>query len=147
MTAKNRTKKHHSQKRKYKEIIVQTFLELLNQVKLYHWKTHDYAVHKATDELYTKLDDDIDKFIEVLLGKDASRIHHSKSHVTPCSNTHQIKKKIHEYQDFLLHMNQVLDPIRDTDLLNIRDEILADLNQFLYLLTLNGGGMMLPVRT
>jgi hypothetical protein len=29
-----------------------------------------------------------------------------------------------------------LDKERDSDLLNIRDEILADVNQFLYLLTL-----------
>ena len=125
--------------------IVNTFFDMLHTIKLYHWNTKKYPEHKATDELYERLNEHIDKFVEVLLGKDASRIHHSKSHVTPCSNTHQIKKKIHEYQDFLLHMNQVLDPIRDTDLLNIRDEILADLNQFLYLLTLNGGGV--PVRT
>ena len=24
-------------------------------VKLFHWKTHSYATHKATDELYDKL--------------------------------------------------------------------------------------------
>lgn len=119
--------------------IVNTFFDMLHTIKLYHWNTKKYPEHKATDELYENLNEHIDKFVEVLLGKDASRIHNSKSHVTRCTNTHQIKKKIHEYQDFLIHMNQVLDPKRDTDLLNIRDEILADLNQFLYLLTLNGG--------
>jgi DNA-binding ferritin-like protein len=120
--------------------MVNTFFDMLHTIKLYHWNTKKYPEHKATDELYERLNEHIDKFVEVLLGKDASRIHHSKSHVTPCTNTQQIKKKIHDYQEFLLHMNQVLDPVRDTDLLNIRDEILADLNQFLYLLTLNGGG-------
>lgn len=122
--------------------IVNTFFDMLNTIKLYHWNTKKYPEHKATDELYEHLNEHIDKFVEVLLGKDASRIHHSKSHVTKCTNTHQIKKKIHEYQDFLIRMNQVLDPKRDTDLLNIRDEILGDLNQFLYLLTLNGGSSM-----
>ena len=32
-------------------------------IKLFHWKTHSYSTHKATDELYSKLNDDIDKFV------------------------------------------------------------------------------------
>ena len=50
-----------------KEITI-VFMEILMIVKLYHWKTHSYATHKATDELYSKLNDNIDHFIEVLLG-------------------------------------------------------------------------------
>jgi DNA-binding ferritin-like protein len=56
-----------------KEITV-IFMEMLIMVKLYHWKTHSYATHKATDELYTKFNEHIDRFIEVLLGKTGSRI-------------------------------------------------------------------------
>lgn len=48
-----------------KEITV-VFLEMLMMVKLYHWKTHSYATHKATDQLYDSLNDNVDKFIEVL---------------------------------------------------------------------------------
>jgi len=53
--------------------IVKIFMEILNMVKLYHWKTRSYAQHKATDELYSKLNEDIDKFIEILLGKTGIR--------------------------------------------------------------------------
>ena len=56
-----------------KEITIK-FLEMLMMVKLYHWKTTSYATHKATDELYTSLNENIDKFIEVLLGKAGNRI-------------------------------------------------------------------------
>ena len=56
-----------------KQITV-VFLETLMMVKLYHWKTHSYATHKATDQLYDSLNDNIDKFIEVLLGKTGTRI-------------------------------------------------------------------------
>ena len=56
-----------------KEIAV-VFFEMLLMVKLFHWKTTSYATHKATDELYAKLNLDIDSFIEVLLGKTGSRI-------------------------------------------------------------------------
>ena len=34
-------------------------------------------------------------------------------------------------------MTKTFDKERDTDLLNVRDEILGDVNQFLYLLTFN----------
>ena len=49
--------------------LITIFLNLLNNVKIYHWKTRSYAVHKATDELYEKLNEQIDQFVEVLLGK------------------------------------------------------------------------------
>ena len=40
--------------------IVKKFLEMLNMVKLYHWKTRSYSQHKATDELYDRLNKHID---------------------------------------------------------------------------------------
>jgi DNA-binding ferritin-like protein len=49
-----------------KEITV-VFLEMLMMVKLFHWKTTSHNIHKATDELYSKLNENIDSFIEVLL--------------------------------------------------------------------------------
>jgi hypothetical protein len=38
--------------------------------------------------------------------------------------------------EFLVGMTEVLDPKYDTDLLNIRDEILSSINKLKYLLTL-----------
>ena len=70
---KSTRKKIDSLEKKEGSIIVK-FLETLNLVKLYHWKTRSYAIHKATDELYTKLNLHIDSFVEVLLGKQGNRI-------------------------------------------------------------------------
>ena len=53
----------------FQQEITVKFMEMLMMVKLYHWKTHSFATHKATDELYAKLNEHIDTFIEVLLGK------------------------------------------------------------------------------
>ena len=53
--------------KKFQKEITVIFFEMLLMVKLFHWKTHSYATHKATDELYSKLNEDIDKFIEILL--------------------------------------------------------------------------------
>lgn len=42
------------------------FLFLMrNQIKLYHWQTHLYSRHTATDNALTKLDENIDEFVEV----------------------------------------------------------------------------------
>lgn len=68
---KNNTKRNL---KKFKQEIVIKFLEMLNVVKIYHWKTNSYTVHKATDELYERLNEHIDHFVEVLLGKDESRV-------------------------------------------------------------------------
>ena len=56
-----------------KEIVV-LFLEVLIMVKLFHWKTYSYATHKATDKLYSSLNEKMDLFIEILLGKVNNRI-------------------------------------------------------------------------
>lgn len=122
-----------------KNMFVKTFLEILNMVKLYHWKTHSYAEHKATDELYSNLNEHMDTFIEILMGKDESRIRmlEEKIHLMDIRNIHDFKEKIYLFREFLINMNMHLSAHNDSDLLNIRDEILGDINQFLYLLTLH----------
>ena len=110
---------------------------MLNTVKLYHWKTRSFAQHKATDELYEQLNGHVDKFVEVLLGKDESRIKmvERRCELLDFYDSSDFKARIYEYREFLVDMNQYFDAKRDTDLLNIRDEILGDINQFLYLMT------------
>jgi len=73
---KTRSQKNKNSKtRKHKKVrfstvnkstIVKSFIEILNTIKLYHWKTHSYAEHKATDELYSKLNEHIDSFVQRL---------------------------------------------------------------------------------
>jgi hypothetical protein len=120
-----------------KSNIVKMFLEVLNMVKLYHWKTHSFAQHKATDELYERLNENIDKFVEILLGKDQSRVKMLEKRIdlNDPDNVKDFKTKIFEYRTFLTDMNMFFDSKKDSDLLNVRDEILGDINQFLYLLT------------
>lgn len=117
--------------------IVKVFLEVLNMVKLYHWKTRSYSQHKATDELYANLNKNLDSFIEVLLGKEERRIKMLEKRIDLIdpSNTHDFKSRIYDYREFLIDINLFFDEKKDTDLLSIRDEILANINQFLYLMT------------
>lgn len=139
---KSRTLKKHSVKsggKKHVAIkkpshITKKLLELLNMVKLYHWKTHSYAEHSATDELYASLNTHVDSFVEVLLGKTDSHINKMEKNLKMIDpkNTKDLKKCVYEYRDYFVSMNKIFTE-KDSDILNIRDEIIGDLNKFLYL--------------
>jgi len=121
------------------QFIVRKFLEMINVVKLYHWKTQSYSVHKATDELYAKLDANIDRFIEVYQGKNSSRIQKwdSEMSIIQYNRKKDFKSRMLEYREFLNDLDNQFDAKVDSDLLSIRDDILADVNQFLYLFSFN----------
>jgi len=131
------TMKRSLPKNHRKSHIIQTFLQMLNVIKIYHWKTKSYAEHKATDELYERLNDNIDKFIEILLGKEEDRFKliHERFRPIDTANKMDFKSRIYEYRKFLTDMNIYFDPKLDSDLLSLRDEILGNINQFLYLMT------------
>ena len=127
----------------FKEEIVQKFLVLLNTVKLFHWKTTSFAAHKASDELYSSLNGNIDRFVEVLLGKlNGERVQLTSVHDIPLldfpnNNFSFIKNEMQKYKKYLIDLdnNSFLKKMSNADLYTIRDEILASINQFLYLLT------------
>lgn len=138
-TRKNRSMGSSSMSAFLKQITV-VFLEMIMMVKLFHWKTHSYATHKATDELYASLNEHIDNFIEVLLGKTGSRIDlMSKKTISliDLNSQESLKSKIASLKSYLVGLdnNKALSTMSNSDLFNIRDEILGDLNKFLYLLT------------
>ena len=124
----------------FQKQITVVFLEMLMMVKLFHWKTYSYATHKATDQLYDSLNDNMDKFIEVLLGKTGSRIdlmNNKTITLIDLNSQESLKSKIMSLKNYLVGLdnNKALSTMSNSDLFNIRDEILGDLNQFLYLLT------------
>ena len=122
-----------------KEITV-VFLEMLLMIKLFHWKTTSYATHKATDDLYTKLNANIDSFIEILLGKSGFRtdlMSNKSIRLVDLSSAESLKREIEAFKGYLVSLNdnKAMKQMANTDLYNIRDTLLGDMNQFLYLLT------------
>jgi hypothetical protein len=119
--------------------IVAMFLQMLNTVKLYHWKTSSYAQHKATDDLYSSLNSTIDSFVEIMLGKKGDRVNLIGTKSIPLhdyTDLTDFKREVDIYKDYLIGMSKSqFNTGRDTDLLNTRDELLGHLNQFTYLLT------------
>uniref|UniRef100_A0A6C0KXF8 Ferritin/DPS protein domain-containing protein n=1 Tax=viral metagenome TaxID=1070528 RepID=A0A6C0KXF8_9ZZZZ len=139
---KGKTRKNRGIPQKFEQQIVLKFIIMLNTVKLYHWKTHSYATHKATDKLYDDLNDHIDKFVETLLGKSGDRVNLTGVKSIPLkdyTSVEQLKREVNDFKGYLVSLNNnpALKSMSNSDLYNIRDEILGDINQFLYLLTFN----------
>ena len=140
-TFKNRYSSSSTLSEFQKEITV-VFFEMLLMVKLYHWKTHSYPTHKATDELYSKLNEEMDSFIEILLGKTGKRTDltgKKNIRLMDFKTDEELKREVNTFKNYLvgLNNNKAMTQMSNSDLYNIRDTILGELNQFLYLLTFN----------
>lgn len=129
---KNKTKRNNNGIYSQEKMVIM-FLQMLNTIKLYHWKTTSFAEHKATDELYSSLNGSIDSFVEIMLGKKGNRVNLTSTKflaLSDFSSSSELKREVEMYKKYLIGM-----PLQETDLLNTRDEILGHLNQFTYLLT------------
>jgi hypothetical protein len=108
--------------------IVLIFLEFLNVVKMYHWNTRSYAEHKATDELYGELGKNIDHFVEIMLGD--KRLPTMKTKIVIVNTNREVfLGKVNKFKSFLLKIKMA------PDLMNVRDELLSNVDQFIYLLS------------
>lgn len=118
--------------------MITNFLTLQDQLRIYHWQTKSYAEHKAFGKTYEDLNDLIDAFIEIFMGKNGRVV--SKS---------DFEIKLKNYSGSVSSVNFIDEQIKflseelteslsesDTDLLNIRDEMIGLLNKLKYLLTL-----------
>jgi hypothetical protein len=117
--------------------IINLMLTLRNQVKIYHWETMQFSRHKSTDDLVGKLDDAIDKFMEVYFGKYGRLTLNQRNGTIRLRNysDEEGPELLKQAVEWLSTRLPKLLSSKDTDLLNIRDEIVADLNQTLYLFT------------
>lgn len=136
---KKRVNKANKVNNEVKSMLVKTFFEILTSIKLYHWKTKSYSQHKATDDLHEKLSDQVDRFVEVLIGKSSKRIHmvEEKMRLYDFNTKTKFKDKIFEFRQFLIDLDDIFYKKKDSDLLTIRDDMLESVNQFLYLFTLS----------
>ena len=111
-------------------------LNIRDQIKVYHWQTKSFARHKATDDFVSSLDEKIDEFVEVYMGK------YGRPRVSGTIKLHNFSDSA--ARSFVAKQTSYLTKVlprklkdADTDLLNIRDEILGLVNKTLYLFTLN----------
>ena len=121
--------------------MLKCMLETLISIKLYHWNTYSYSTHKATDDIYGSLSDNMDNYAEVMIGKSNGKYRIKMSDfknlkVDSIANNKAIENKVKHLISDLNKFHSGLQSVEYSDVANIRDEIVADLNKFLYLLTL-----------
>jgi len=120
-----------------KEELTLKLIQIQTQFKFLHWQTFGDAKHKAYGKIYDSLTDNIDKFVEVMMGKQG-RVEFDPefSIMFQDIKSLSVQNFLDGITEFLVSMTDQLDKRYDTDLLNIRDEMLGDINQLKYRLTL-----------
>lgn len=120
-----------------KEELILKLVQIQNQFRFLHWQTFGDAKHRAYGELYESMGDHIDTFTEAMMGK-YGRPSFPTEFVIAFQDikSMDLQSFIDGIVEFLVSFTDKLDPKYDTDLLNIRDEILAQINKTKYLLTL-----------
>ena len=107
-------------------------LQILN--KMYHLTTKSFARHKASDEFDDNLQNHMDKFAEVYIGRYNVNINITKLNFNQeFLSDNGIEILFKDCRNYLENLDRL---VNNTELLNIRDEILADINQTLYLFRL-----------
>lgn len=121
-----------------KKNVLNFFLELETTVQLYHWMTTKYSRHKGSDFLFEKTLESVDKFVETYLGRYGRPKDFNESITVKRLSDSEFVSYLKKIAIFLeskfateFNISQT-----DTDLLNIRDELLGHINQTLYLFTL-----------
>lgn len=111
-------------------------LKIQNQLRIFHWQTDSYAAHKAFGKTYENLNDLIDSFVEIYMGKYGRTKAKLTYNIELVNLSEEYSIIIDDFVNYLEQMSEQLDSV-DTDLLNIRDEMLGELNTLKYLLTLS----------
>ena len=109
-------------------------LEAADQIRVLHWGTTSYPEHVALGDLYDAISDATDKIAEALMGAQGERL--------------QLKGTLElvDYAEgvpanYVRGIGEALTSITGlpTDILNMRDDLLATVHKTSYLLTLSAG--------
>jgi hypothetical protein len=120
-----------------KEEIILKLVQIQNQFRFLHWQTYGDAKHRAYGETYEQLGNFLDEFAEITMGKYGRYQFDSEfSIMFQDISKLTIQNFLDGITEFLVGLSDHLDSRYDTDLLNLRDEILGMTNKLKYLLTL-----------
>ena len=116
---------------------VNLFLGLQSQLKIFHWQTKGYARHNAFATIREDLDGLIDDFVEEAMGQYGRFVLDDETNTILLANLSDLKpiEMANTICEALIQLTEQLDP-KDTNLLNIRDEMLGKIQKLKYLLTL-----------
>ena len=116
--------------------LVEFFFSIEKSIKLYHWQTKFYSRHKSTDNLVDTIASISDKFMETYQGRYGKLSLNSTEIKVTALNESNVVSYLEEIASVLeSFVEKGFVGEKDTDLLNIRDELLSHINQTIYLFT------------
>lgn len=114
--------------------VIAQLIYLQMQVRIFHWQTKSYARHKALGKFYESFDDLLDNFVETYQGI-FGRIGFAQS--LELKNLDESTNLENVLNNAINILNEESPEIQDnSDLSNIRDEMIGQMNRLKYLLTL-----------
>jgi hypothetical protein len=118
--------------------VIINLLKIQNQLRILHWQTKSFARHKAFGKTYDDLDGLIDTLVEIHQGKYGVIVYESPVDLGLVNIEEiDIDSILIQLTDYLTStFDEMHDPVKDVDCLNVRDEILTVINRLRYLLTL-----------
>lgn len=120
-----------------KEDLIKKLVQIQLQWKFLHWQTYGDAKHRLYGEIYDKLGELIDEFTETMMGKYGRPQFESEfALMFQDISSLNMQNFMDGLTEFFVSFSEELDPKYDTDLLNLRDEMLGTINKSKYLLTL-----------
>jgi len=118
--------------------IVDVMLTFHQQIRLYHWSTAIHARHSASGDLYEAFDGLLDRFVESLQGR--SRLSYRSKKIEAISlDDKDAIPYLKRMATFLTkNVDRFFESYKEdfTDLINIRDEMLALVNRSIFLFTM-----------
>lgn len=110
-------------------------LGLQNQLRIFHWQTASYSEHKALGNAYESLDELIDTFIETWMGATGEKVK-AGFKITMIDYKNKSATDLLN-QAYTFMTGELEETLKGrSELLNIRDEMLAVVQKTRYLLTL-----------
>lgn len=118
------------------QLVLQDFTSLLAQVKLFHWATMSFAMHKALDELHASLSEKVDTLVESYLGRTKKQpLRKFTITCTASTDVAGVEAYLIEARDHILKLSTKW--AKYPELQNTLQEMATDINQTLYLCRLS----------
>ena len=115
--------------------LMEYFLGLLGQIKVFHWATKEYSKHKALDELHSSMNGFVDKLIEVFIGRYKKQpLKNFKIQMNAHSDLSKLDNFLEVERENIRKLHTSFKSVSEVQ--NIVDDMLVSMNQAIYLCNL-----------
>jgi hypothetical protein len=116
--------------------LIEYFLGILGQIKVFHWGTMEYGKHKALDELHSSMSGLVDKIVEIYMGHYKKQpLKNFKITMNAHSDLSKLEKFLESEKENIRKMHSQFKSL--SEIQNIIDEMLMSFNQAIYLCRLS----------